>query len=388
LDGALLWSDALGRGMGAALSFAQVPFDHPLWVLYSSGTTGIPKAIVHGHGGVLLEHLKSLILQTDLRPGERYLSFTTTGWMMWNLSVSTLLVGAVPILYDGNPAYPSQDTLWQLAEETEANYLGISPAFITACARAGLHPGREHKLDALKSVRATGSPLTPEGTAWVYRHVKRDLWFVVSAGGTEICSAFVGGSPLLPVRAGEMQCRYLGVDVRAYDEHGHSVIDQIGELVIAAPMPSMPLFFWGDHDNRLYRESYFSAYPGAWRHGDRFRITANGGCVIYGRSDATINRHGVRMGAGDIYRVMESMPRVVDSLVVDLEVLGRDSFMPLFVVLRDGAKLDEALEREIKARIRADLSPRHVPDAILAVPAVPYTLNGKKLEVPVRKILL
>ncbi|MGH2388724.1 MAG: acetoacetate--CoA ligase, partial [Chloroflexota bacterium] len=388
LDGALLWSDALGRGLGAALSFTQVPFDHPLWVLYSSGTTGIPKAIVHGHGGILLEHLKSLILQTDLRPGERYLSFTTTGWMMWNLSVSTLLVGAVPILYDGNPAYPSQDTLWQLAEETEANYLGISPAFITACARAGLHPGREHKLDALKSVRATGSPLTPEGTAWVYRHVKRDLWFVVSAGGTEICSAFVGGSPLLPVRAGEMQCRYLGVDVRAYDEHGHSVIDQIGELVIAAPMPSMPLFFWGDHDNRLYRESYFSAYPGAWRHGDRFRITANGGCVIYGRSDATINRHGVRMGAGDIYRVMESMPRVVDSLVVDLEVLGRDSFMPLFVVLRDGAKLDEALEREIKARIRADLSPRHVPDAILAVPAVPYTLNGKKLEVPVRKILL
>jgi acetoacetyl-CoA synthetase len=388
LGRAMLWADALSGGSGAPLSFTQVRFDHPLWVLYSSGTTGIPKAIVHGHGGILIEHLKSLILQTDLRPGDRYLSFTTTGWMMWNLSISTLMVGAIPILYDGNPAYPDLHTLWRLAEEAEVSYMAISPAFITACARGGLHPGREHNLSTLKSLRATGSPLTPEGAAWVYKQVKRDLWFVVSAGGTEICSAFVGGSPLLPVRAGEMQCRYLGVDVHAYDEQQHSVIDQVGEMVISAPMPSMPLFFWGDADDRLYRESYFSTYPGVWRHGDRFRITRHGGCVVYGRSDATINRHGVRMGSSDIYRVVESMPQVDDSVVVDLEVLGRESFMALFVVLGDGALLDEALERAIKGRIRSDLSPRHVPDAVIAIPAVPRTLNGKKLEVPIRKILL
>ncbi len=388
LDHALLWTDALRTEAGAALTFAQVPFDHPLWVLYSSGTTGIPKAIVHGHGGIVLEHLKSLILQNDLRPGDRYLSFTTTGWMMWNLSISTLMVGAIPILYDGNPAYPTPHTLWQLAAEAEATYMGISPAFITGCARDGLRPGREHNLSTLKSVRATGSPLIPESAAWVYEQVKRDLWFVVSAGGTEICSAFMGGSPLLPVRAGEMQCRYLGVDVAAYDEQGNSVIDQVGELVVGAPMPSMPLYFWGDVDNRLYRESYFSTYPGVWRHGDWFRITRHGGCVIYGRSDATINRHGVRMGSGDIYRVVESSSQVEDSLVVDLEVLGRESLMILFIVPSDGALLDEALEREIKGRIRSDLSPRHVPDKLIAVAAVPRTLNGKKLEVPIRKILL
>jgi acetoacetyl-CoA synthetase len=388
LEHALLWTEALRAGAGAPLTFAQVPFDHPLWVLYSSGTTGIPKAIVHGHGGIVIEHLKSLILQNDVRPWDRYLSFTTTGWMMWNLSISTLMVGAIPILYDGNPAYPSSHTLWQLAGETEAGYLGISPAFITGCARARLHPGREHNLSKLKSVRATGSPLTPESAAWVYERVKRDLWFVVSAGGTEICSAFVGGTPLLPVRAGEMQCRYLGVDVAAYDEQGNSVIDQVGELVVRAPMPSMPLFFWGDLDNRLYRESYFSTYPGVWRHGDRFRITRHGGCVIYGRSDATINRHGVRMGSSDIYRVVESMPGVEDSVVVDLEELGRESFMALFVVTSDGVLLDAALERAIRGRIRSDLSPRHVPDRVIAVPAVPRTLNGKKLEVPIRKILL
>ena len=387
-DRAMFWAEALDGGAGATLSFTQVPFDHPLWVLYSSGTTGIPKAIVHGHGGILLEHLKSLILQTDLQPGDRYLSFTTTGWMMWNLSISTLIVGAIPILYDGNPSYPTLHALWRLVEEAGASYMGISPAFITACARAGLHPGYEHTLGTLKSVRATGSPLTPESAAWVYEQVKRDLWFVVSAGGTEICSAFMGGSPLLPVRAGEMQCRYLGVDAHAYDELGYAVIDQVGELVISAPMPSMPLYFWGDAEHRLYRESYFSTYPGVWRHGDRFRITQHGGCVIYGRSDATINRQGVRMGSSDIYRAVESMPQVEESVVVDLEVLGRESFMALFVVPRDGLPLDEELERAIKERIRNDLSPRHVPDAVIAVPAVPRTLNGKKLEVPIRKILL
>ncbi len=388
LGRAMLWTEALNGGAGAVLSFTQVPFDHPLWVLYSSGTTGIPKAIVHGHGGILIEHLKSLILQTDLRSGDRYLSFTTTGWMMWNLSISTLIVGAIPILYDGNPSYPTLHALWQLVEEAEATHMGISPAFITACAREGLRPGYEHNLSTLISVRATGSPLTPEGGAWIYERVKRDLWFVVSAGGTEICSAFMGGSPLLPVRAGEMQCRYLGVNVQAYDEHQQSVIDQVGELVISTPMPSMPLFFWDDAGDRLYRESYFSTYPGVWRHGDRFRITRHGGCVIYGRSDATINRHGVRMGSSDIYRAVESMPQVEDSVVIDLEVLGRESFMALFVVLRDGVPLDEVLERTIKERIRSDLSPRHVPDAVIAVPAVPRTLNGKKLEVPIRKILL
>lgn len=381
----ILWQDLLAKP--AELRFEQVPFDHPLWVLYSSGTTGLPKALVQGHGGILLEHLKALALDLNLKPDDRFFWFSTTGWMMWNLLISGLLVGAVVMLYDGSPAYPDYNCLWQLAQEMQMTFFGTSASYIAACMKAGIEPGQRYDLSALQSLGSTGSPLPPEGFRWVYQHVKQDLWLASISGGTDVCSAFVGGSVLLPVYAGELQCRSLGASVDAVDEQGNSLIDEVGELVLREPMPSMPLFFWNDPDGRRYRESYFGHYPGIWRHGDWIRITSSGSAVISGRSDTTLNRMGIRMGSSELYRVVESLPEILDSLVVGLELSGGRYYMPLFVVLRDGVVLDDVLKRTIKEQIRKTISPHHVPDEILAIPEVPRTLSGKKLELPVKKLL-
>ena len=372
----------------SALEFAQVPFDQPLWVLYSSGTTGLPKPIVQGHGGIVLEHLKSLALHLDLHAGDRFFWFTTTGWMMWNLLIGGLLVGSTVLLYDGSPAQPDLGALWSFAEQSGMTFFGASAAYVASCMKAGVTPGATYDLSRLKGMGSTGSPLSVEGFAWVYEQVKPDLWLASVSGGTDVCTAFVGGCPLLPVRAGEIQCRCLGCAVHAFDEQGTPVIDQVGELVLTEPMPSMPLFFWNDPGGKRYRESYFEQYPGVWRHGDWVKITHNGGVVIYGRSDATINRQGIRMGTSEIYRVVEDIPEVLDSLVVDLEYLGRPSYMPLFVVLRPDVELDDTLKARINERIRSALSARYIPSDILAIAEVPRTLSGKKLELPVKRILL
>ncbi len=385
LTDAVLWSDLLHET--APLQFEQVPFDQPLWILYSSGTTGLPKPIVQGHGGILLEHLKALSLHCDVKPGERFFWFSTTGWMMWNFLVGALLVGATALLYDGSPGYPDMKVLWRFAADTQMTFFGTSAAYISACMKAEIEPA-EFDLHALSGMGSTGSPLPPEGFQWAYEHIKRDLWLVSLSGGTDLCTAFIGGCPLLPVYAGELQCRSLGANIAAFDESGQPVIDEVGELVITEPMPSMPLFFWNDPDGTRYRESYFEMFPGVWRHGDWIKITPRGTAVIYGRSDSTINRMGVRMGTSEFYRVIESIPEVLDSLVIDLGGLHQQAYMPLFVVLRPGVELDVALTTEIKRRIRTALSPRHVPDDIFAIPEVPRTLSGKKLEVPIKKLFM
>jgi acetoacetyl-CoA synthetase len=368
---------------GCELEFAQLPFDHPLWVLYSSGTTGLPKAIVHGQGGVLLEHLKTLRLHFDTRPGERLFWFTTTGWMMWNLLLGGLLTDSAIVLYDGSPATPDLGRLWDLAAETGMTCFGTSASYIDACMKAGVEPRAGRDLSALRMVGSTGSPLSPEGFRWVYGHIGEDTWLFSMSGGTDVVTAFVGGVPTLPVYEGELQARALGAKVEAFDEHGDPVVDQVGELVLTAPLPSMPVFFWNDPDGKGYRDAYFSMYPGVWRHGDWIEITSRGTAIIYGRSDSTINRGGIRMGTSEIYRVVLGISAVMDALVVDA-----DGYMPLFVVLAEGSELDDDLRHEIGQRIRADCSPRHVPNEIHAVPAVPRTLSGKLLEVPVKRILL
>jgi acetoacetyl-CoA synthetase len=385
--GVTLWADLLG-GEAPELLPEPVPFEHPLWVLYSSGTTGLPKPIVQGQGGIVLEHLKSLCLHFDLGPGDRFFWFTTTGWMMWNLLVGGLLAGCTVLLYDGSPGHPDMGALWTFAERAGAHVFGVSAAYIAACMKNGVEPRAGRDLGSIRAVGSTGSPLPVEGFAWVYQHVKPDVWLASVSGGTDVCTAFVGGSPLLPVHAGEIQCACLGVAAAAFDEEGRPLTDAVGELVITEPMPSMPLFFWNDPGGRRYRESYFETYPGVWRHGDWVKITPRGSLVIYGRSDATINRMGIRMGTSELYRAVEDIPEVLDSLVIDMEGLGGRSYMPLFVVLREGAALDEALTERIKARIRTTLSARHVPDEILSIPEVPRTLNGKKMELPIKKILL
>jgi acetoacetyl-CoA synthetase len=344
--------------------------------------------MVQGHGGIVLEHMKLLALHHDLRPGDRFFWLTSTGWMMWNLLVGGLLLGTTLVLYDGSPSYPNLDALWALAEEADVTLFGAGAAYYASCMKAGLQPRATYALSHLRTVGSTGSPLSTEGFQWVYEQVKSDAWLGSVSGGTDVCGAFVGPCPWLPVRAGEIQCRCLGVAAAAFDELGQPVIDQVGELVITRPMPSMPLYFLNDPTGERYRESYFEMYPGIWRHGDWVRILPHGGVVIYGRSDATINRLGIRMGTSELYRVVEGLHEVVDSLVVDLEGLGRESFMPLFVVLREGAILDEALKLKINAAIREGLSPRHVPNRIFSIAAVPRTLSGKKMELPVKRILL
>ncbi|HUA10550.1 MAG TPA: acetoacetate--CoA ligase [Solirubrobacteraceae bacterium] len=386
--GANSWQALLAAGAGAGAHFEQVAFDHPLWVLYSSGTTGLPKAIVHGHGGILVEQLKKA-LHLDLRPADRMFWFTTTGWMMWNFLVGCLLGDGAIVLYDGSPAYPDLGALWDLAERTSITCLGASAGLIAACEKEGVVP-RERDLSALRAVGSTGSPLAPESFHWVYDNVGEDIWLYSTSGGTDVCTAFVGGCPLLPVYVGELQCRALGCAVQAWDEDGHALEDEVGELVITEPMPSMPLFMWGDEDGSRLRESYFDMFPGVWRHGDWIRVTPRGGAVIYGRSDSTINRQGVRMGTSEIYRAAATVPAVLDALVVDIPKDGDASelWMILFVVLADGAALDDALREQIRAAIRAHCSPRHVPNEILQVEQVPRTLSGKLLEVPVKRILM
>jgi acetoacetyl-CoA synthetase len=386
LDGTIPWSSLLERD--AELDIADVPFDHPLWILYSSGTTGIPKAIVHGHGGIILEHLKALALQSDVGVGDRIFWYTTTGWMMWNRLVGGLLAGASILLYDGSPAWPDHGALWRLAADARVTHFGAGAGYFAACSQAGLEPKRVADLSSLRMISSTGSPLADELYEWIYDAVKSDVWLASSSGGTDVATAFLGACPTLPVVAGELQGRALGVAAEAWDEEGNALVDAVGELVITAPMPSMPLYFWGDHDGERYHESYFEPWPGVWRHGDWVRFTEWGSAVILGRSDATLNRHGVRMGTSEIYRAVESIEGVAEALAVGLELEGGGYSLLLFVALRKGTVLDDALREEIRRRIRSECSPRHVPDEIIAVGEIPRTLNGKKLEVPVKRILM
>jgi acetoacetyl-CoA synthetase len=388
LDGGGFEEGFLGRaGADSELELAPVPFDHPLWVLYSSGTTGLPKAIVHGHGGILLEQLKKLNLHLDTHAGDRVFWFTTTGWMMWNFLVGVLLTPASIVLYDGNPGTPSLERLWELAAEAGMTCFGTSAAFIAGCMKAGVRPAEGRDLSALRSVGATGSPLSPEGFRWVYDELGSDTWLFSTSGGTDVCTAFVGGVALEPVYEGELQARSLGCDVQAFDEAGLPLVDEVGELVITQPLPSMPLCFWNDPGGERLREAYFAMYPGVWRHGDWIEITSRGTAIIYGRSDSTINRGGVRMGTSEIYAAVLAFDEIVDALVVDVPRAGMESWMALFVVLREGVQLDDELRAAVARRVREDCSPRHVPDDVFAVAEVPRTLSGKVLEVPVKRIL-
>ncbi len=384
----MTWGQLSDLGQGIELRFQRVAFDHPLWVLYSSGTTGLPKAIVHGHGGILLEQLKKSYLHLDAQGGDRVFWFTTTGWMMWNFLIGVLLTPASIVLYDGSPGHPDMGALWDLAERTGTTTFGTSASYIAACMKAGVEPGSGRDLSRLGAVGSTGSPLSPEGFEWVYEHVGRDTWLFSTSGGTDVCTAFVGGVPILPVYRGELQGRALGAKVESFDEDGKQLINEVGELVLTEPMPSMPIYLWGDEDGSRYRASYFDTYPGVWRHGDWIEITDRGTAIIYGRSDSTINRQGVRMGTSEIYRAVQAVPQVVDALVVDIPREGTEGWMPLFVVLADGAELDEELVATIKKSIREQCSPRHVPNEVYAIAEIPRTLSGKVLEVPVKRILM
>ncbi|CAO5149244.1 Acetoacetyl-coenzyme A synthetase [Frankia sp. AiPs1] len=390
LPGLLTW-DELMADDAAEPTFTRVPFDAPLWILYSSGTTGPPKAIVHGHGGILLEHLKTLALHLDLGPDDRFCWFTTTGWMMWNFLLSGLLVGATVVLYDGAPGYPTLGTQFGLAEALELTVLGTSAAYLHACRNAGLVPGDDNDLSLLRTIGSTGSPLSASGYAWVYDAVSPDVLLSSISGGTDVCTALLAGLPTLPVRAGEIGSRALGCAAAAFDPGGAPLVDQVGELVVTAPMPSMPVSFWDDPDGTRLREAYYSTYPGVWRHGDWVRFTADGAAVVEGRSDATLNRHGVRIGTAELYGVVEALPEVLDSIAVDVSdaagPLGAaGGGLLLFVVLAE-AGLTEQTAHRIRTALRSELSPRHVPDQIIEIAAVPRTHSGKKLEVPLRRLL-
>jgi acetoacetyl-CoA synthetase len=386
----VFWADALsGPDPGRdVFQFEQVPFEHPLFILFSSGTTGLPKAIIHCHGGITLEQLKLFHFHMDTHARQRMFFFTSTGWMMWNFLASSLIMDVVPVLYDGNPAWPSPDLLWKMADDTGAHLFGASPTYQSILEKAGIVPKDRFKLEKLETIVLAGSPVTAECQKWFYDNVKQDLWAHSGSGGTDVCSGLVGGVVNLPIYAGEIQARQLGVAAYAFNDQAQPVVDQVGELVLTEPLPSMPVGFWGDHDGSRYRESYFDTWPGVWRHGDFFRVNARGGCFVLGRSDATLNRHGVRIGTAEVYRSLLGVPEVEDSLIVNLDLPGGRFFMPLFVKLKGEQKLDESIESRIRAQIRNEYSPRHVPDRIFQVAAIPYTLTGKKMEVPVRRILM
>lgn len=369
------------------LTFTRVPFQHPIWILYSSGTTGLPKAIVHSQGGILLEQLKYATFHNDFKPGERCFWYTTTGWMMWNYIHGSLLTGSTMVLYDGSPGYPDLNTLWKFIDEANITHFGTSAGFILACMKAGISPEAK-SFHSLRSISSTGSTLPPEGFNWIYERINKNIWLASMSGGTDVCSAFVGGNPTAPVYAGEIQCRALGCALQAFDEDGQVLLDEEGEMVITQPMPSMPIYFWNDPDYRRYHESYFEMYENIWRHGDWIKVTPRQGIIIYGRSDATLNRGGIRIGTSEIYRALDPVKEIKDSLIICIEKEGGEFWMPLFVQLNEGVVLTDDLKKRINNTIRQAYSPRHVPDEIIVTPDIPYTISGKKTETPVKKVLM
>ena len=380
------WHELIELDIDEPLEFERVPFSHPIWVLYSSGTTGKPKAITHSHGGVLLEHLKYMSFHNDVKEGEYFFWFSTTGWMMWNFLQASMLVGAVPVLFDGSPGYPSLDVLWEMADNLPIHHFGTSAPYLVACMKRELNVNERFKLEALRSIGSTGAPLPNTCFEWIYEHIKSDLWLCSMSGGTDVCTAFVGGTPYKDVYAGYIQSRALGCALYAFDESGSPVVDGLGEMVITKPMPSMPIYFWNDPNFERYTSSYFDKYPKLWRHGDYISINEDGQLKIFGRSDATLNRKGVRIGTAEIYTVLDKITGLKDALILNIELENGDDHMPLFVVLEEGIELSDDIKSEINLSLKKNCSPRHVPDVIHEAPDIPYTLSGKKMEVPVKKL--